>query len=300
MGAEPYLWATEPRKPLLATREVHVWWARLEDVPEGLVAPTLSPGELERARAILAPQRSLRWARSRTLLRALLARYLEVEAARIELATGPHGKPALTRAGADRDAGRLAAGPPYEAPPRAEPDIAFSLSHSRGYALCAIARELRVGVDLELLRPVPRAIPLARRALGAECTRELEGLPAGRRDAAFLRAWVRHEAQVKCTGTGLLAAAGAGPSLWTADLPAGQLGVAALALDRTPRGLRLRRWRPDVDGRDLPEKRHDSPREERDSPVNQRFSEDADGDRLREAFAFDDDRQQHVEPMSFA
>jgi phosphopantetheinyl transferase len=56
------------------------------------------------------------------------------------------------------------------------PPLRFNLSHSRDLALVALAREREVGVDVERI---------------------------GKRPAAFYVEWTRHEATVKCHGTGL-------------------------------------------------------------------------------------------------
>ncbi len=59
--------------------------------------------------------------------------------------------------------------------------------------------------------------------------------------------WTRHEAELKCAGTGLLAAeASQGASVLDARACRSRrrLATAALALDAAPLGLSLWRWRP--------------------------------------------------------
>jgi 4'-phosphopantetheinyl transferase len=265
-------WRRGPQNPVLQTGEVHVWWARLDQVSRRLTTRALSPEEQDRAEQILPSGRRLRWASSRALLRALLGRYLGVEPGRVELEAGPQRKPALPPDVDPKD-GRAPASL------AAVPDIGFSLSHSRDRAVFAIARGRRVGVDLELLRAVPHAVSLARRAFGAERAHELANLRGAQRDAAFLRMWTRHEAQLKCVGTGLLAADGSSQATWTLELPSGGLSAAALALDAAPRGLSFWRWCPE--------------------PTECR-SEDPDGDCLRERRAFVDNRQEHASTVKLA
>jgi 4'-phosphopantetheinyl transferase len=246
---------------LLGPGEVHVWWAELDGVGRQHSARTLSRAEQDRAAQILSPGRRTRWVVSRALLREILGHYLNTEPGRIELASGTRGKP------------RLVGGAPSVAA------IDFSLSRSGGSALLAVARDRRVGVDLELPRAVPRAPSLARRAFGAERARELAGLPHARRDAGFLRMWTRHEAELKCAGDGLFGAGDAGTAWWTLELPCGSLAYAAIALDAPPVGVRHWRWRRAAGGQ---------------------RSEDADGDRLGERRALRVDRQDELRVAGLA
>jgi 4'-phosphopantetheinyl transferase len=206
------------------------------------------------------------------LLRVLLGRYLGVEPSRVELETEPHGKPRLVL-DAGLEPGRTRVAQPLAA------DLGFSLSHCRGTALLAIARRRRVGVDLELPRALPRVSSLARRAFGAERARELEDLPLPQREVAFLRLWTRHEAELKCAGTGLAAGRNRDRALWTLELPTGGRGAATLALDAVPASLSL--W---------------SSGPEPAEPG----SEDADCDRLRERRAFVDGGQDDVGAVMLA
>ena len=61
------------------------------------------------------------------------------------------------------------------------PDVCFSLSHSRGAAVCAVHNR-PVGVDIEKIRPAPAR------------------LAAGMADEAFFRLWTAKEATIKQQG----------------------------------------------------------------------------------------------------
>ena len=78
----------------------------------------------------------------------------------------------------------------------------FNLSHSGGWAALAICREeIRLGVDIEALRPVERSLPDQFFA-PAECA-TLAALQGVNWQRAFFRCWSRKEAFVKASGEGL-------------------------------------------------------------------------------------------------
>ena len=105
------------------------------------------------------------WPSSDELLRSVLCGYLDLEPAEVALRRGAHGKPAL---GGNRR--------PETSESGSRRPLHFNLSHSADLALIAVA-DRDVGIDVELIRP--------------------------RRSTAFYEEWARHEATVKCLGTGL-------------------------------------------------------------------------------------------------
>jgi phosphopantetheinyl transferase len=105
------------------------------------------------------------WESSDDLLCTVLAGYLGTDPAAVELRRGANGKPFL--------AGLW---PGEEPASGSMPRLHFNLSHSGDLALIAVA-EREVGVDVERIRPL--------------------------RSTAFYEGWARHEATVKCLGTGL-------------------------------------------------------------------------------------------------
>jgi 4'-phosphopantetheinyl transferase len=94
---------------------------------------------------------------------------------------GAHGKPCLR----DRRAG-----------------VHFNVSHAEGLVLVAVARGVRVGVDVERLGGRP-FLSLPGNVLRPAERAALESLPGSRRDDAFLRLWACKEAVLKATGVGL-------------------------------------------------------------------------------------------------
>ncbi|MFT3864560.1 MAG: 4'-phosphopantetheinyl transferase superfamily protein [Solirubrobacterales bacterium] len=123
---------------------------------------------------------------------------------------------------------RTEAGKPRlaEDPPR----LSFNLSHSGGLALIAIAPGgVEVGVDVERLRPRRDLVRLAERWLPEDDAGAVAAAAPGAREAVFYAAWTRHEARVKCLGTGL-AGPPPGPEVVAVQLKADDGYAAAVAV----------------------------------------------------------------------
>jgi 4'-phosphopantetheinyl transferase len=252
-------WPRGPHAPRLASGAVHVWRADLATVGQDVVA-LLNAEERARAERIVHAADRLLWSSARGVLRALLARYLGGDADGVELAVGRHGKPELVG-----DRGRPA-------------HPSFNLSHSRNLALYAFSSHAPVGVDVQALRDGRRRkgvdhIALARSAFGEHEAQRLSLVAPGRREWEFLRAWTRHEAELKRLGRGIGVGAGDGadagvddagngngagdqpdrdgavartaepctPS-WIVELDVGRRAVAALALGGEPSDLQQWTW----------------------------------------------------------
>lgn len=158
---------------------VHIWRAALDD--PGWPGPAGLPAE-ERGRAeqFLREEPARRWVASRWALRRVLAEYLEIAPAAVRLEAADRGKPRLAGGGGPK----------------------FNLSHAGGLALVAVA-EREVGIDVERIEPERDLIALAGRALPSEDATAVQAAGAGERAAVFYAAWTRHEAKLKCLGTGL-------------------------------------------------------------------------------------------------
>jgi 4'-phosphopantetheinyl transferase len=167
------------------------------------------------------------WASARGVLRALLGRYLGRDPHTLRFATGAHGKPKLLGA----------------------PMLSFSLSHSGPLALYAVTDTGAVGIDVEIARRSLDVLALAKRAFGASQAERLAEVEPSLREREFLRLWTRHEAALKCRGTGI----GAGravdpPEPWTAELEISPYVAAAVARQAPPRTLRCWEWRYERSG----------------------------------------------------
>jgi 4'-phosphopantetheinyl transferase len=167
--------------------EAHVWLADLtyRDHLSGLLASILSEDERKRAARFHFPRDAGRWIVSRVVLRSILGSYLGVEASAVRLRAGPWGKPELTAS--------------FQGP-----HLQFNSSRSDGLGLYAVARNRRVGVDIERLRPLPDLGAIAAQIFSPRERQTLEELPYVDRCGAFFSGWTRKEAYIKALGEGLV------------------------------------------------------------------------------------------------
>ena len=233
---------------------VHVSWGRVGALAEtGVPLPggTLSPGGIHSPGGMLSKDEEAKAERmaeglarrqfvaGRALLRATLARATGRDPRTFHLHYGERGKPFLPQ------------GPP------------FSLSHSGDWVVAAVGAGAagpgpgatagrgagaagpagggRLGVDVEVVRPVRRMEAVVRRRFAPEEAEWWAGLPAGRRRAGFFQLWTRKEALAKALGDGLaapwqaFAVAAADGGLRRLDLPgerADQWSVVGLRCGR--------------------------------------------------------------------
>ncbi len=226
-------WSPGPTSPRVRGGVVDVWRADLDAAPDG-VAELLCAEERARARRIVPDRPRTIWPRSRGMLRALLARYLDEDPRGLRFERGPLGKPALRP-----PAGR-------------KPDLRFNLSHSGAHALVAVTAGREVGVDIQCVarRGARRKheLAIAARLFGPEQARRLGELGPDARTRQFLRAWSAHEAALKCAGAGLAGASGPArrdpqSGLWTAALDVGARAAASVATEgREQHELRCFQW----------------------------------------------------------
>jgi 4'-phosphopantetheinyl transferase len=168
--------------PQLAPGAVHIWTlpTHASAATLRILESSLPAGEIERANRFRYPHLRDSFVAVHGTLRHLLARYLDLPPARIQLATSPHGKPVLASGG-----------------------FHFNLSHSGTLAAIAIGATYPLGIDLEQMRPLPDLEQLARRFFCPEEAAEVLAHPEPVRTQAFYSCWTRKEAYLKATGSGL-------------------------------------------------------------------------------------------------
>jgi 4'-phosphopantetheinyl transferase len=167
---------------VLADDEVHVWHFSL-DLPDDGIASLhgmLDADEKSRAARFKFPAPRNQFIASHAFLRTALARYLHADSSELHFRTSTHGKPEL-----------------------AEGDLQFTLSHTEGAAVVAIARRRAVGVDVERVRENLEPLELADRFFSRQEAEWLRAQPDSQRIPAFFACWTAKEAYIKACGGGL-------------------------------------------------------------------------------------------------
>ncbi|MFE1029930.1 4'-phosphopantetheinyl transferase family protein [Streptomyces sp. NPDC058818] len=212
--------------PAVAPGRLDLWLLR---APKADRAASLDLSELDghernRAASFVRPADGLLYAAAHIALRRLLGSYLGVAAQDVPFVREPcpgcgkpHGRPAVATP---------------------DPPLHFSLSHSGGLALVAVAHTT-VGADLEKL-PGAETVAICAEALHPGERAELARVPQTERAELFSRLWTRKEAYLKGLGTGLSRSPSADylgsdparrPAGWTiTDIPSGPRHSAAVAL----------------------------------------------------------------------
>lgn len=213
--------------------EVRVWRIRLDQHPAvvRLLWGMLSGDERARAAQFRFARDRDRFTVAHAALRSILSGYLRIAPSSVRFRTSVYGKPVID----------------------GDPVLRFNLSHSGDLALCAIAGEREVGVDVEQIRSDLEWEGLARRFFSTDEVAALEALDPGDRLEGFLRCWTRKEAYLKARGEGLSLSLDSftvlpapEPSIaerWQiVDLTPAPAYVAALAVEGSVRMMRCADW----------------------------------------------------------
>ena len=167
--------------PLSAPEPFDLWSIDLLEWPSAEQRRWLSTPELERAARFVFEGDQRRYLAAHCGLRRALSNRTGLAPASLQFQEGVYGKPSLIHAGS----------------------CAFNMSHSQDVALIVMASSGEIGVDIEVLRPMPDALALARQNFNdSECD-ELLASPPPDQSLAFLRGWTRKEACLKAIGSGL-------------------------------------------------------------------------------------------------
>jgi 4'-phosphopantetheinyl transferase len=119
-------------------------------------------------------------------VRQILSNYSDADAAALTFARNHHGKPYLI--------------------PRANgPNLQFSVSHGCNCCMLAVRFDHAIGIDVEKVRDLPRAINIGQSYFTPAESRALAALRGTAQRDAFFALWTHKEATVKGLGISLAA-----------------------------------------------------------------------------------------------
>lgn len=162
---------------------IEVWHGVLQDalVLNRNYWSILSDSERANAEQRRSPEMQNRYAAIHAQKRLILARYLNCSPESVAIAIAKHGKPYL---------------PDHR-------DWTFNLSHSGDHYAIAVARNCRLGLDIESPRSRTNLSGLVGKCFAPHEIAYWRALPEHEHIAAFYRFWTRKEAFVKATGRGI-------------------------------------------------------------------------------------------------
>lgn len=232
----------------LQTEEIHVWHTDLGISVQTVdrLLGVLDSGEQARAARFLAADARRQYVISHVFLRIALSQYLQLAAQNICFGATGNGKPELIGGSG----------------------LCFNLSHTEGTAAIVIARNRRVGIDVEKIRGNLSPLELATRFFSAEEREWLRSQPAPEQLAAFFSCWTAKESYIKAVGEGLamsLTGFAIVPKIGTARLELNIYGqpeeskkwtvwqlelkagtCAAIAAERDDVAIRIGEWSPSL------------------------------------------------------
>jgi 4'-phosphopantetheinyl transferase len=166
----PHVWGLDVTAP---------WFDALAD------SDVVSAQERARAEALSDASAARRLLARRTALRLVICKYIGQQPEDMRIVTAPGGKPVLVPSGSHRCT------------------FTFATAHSGDLYCVAVGSTASLGLDVELLRHVPRARAIAVRWFGLAETEGLRAAPDDAVDAEFMRLWTAKEALAKRHGAGL-------------------------------------------------------------------------------------------------
>ena len=168
--------------------EIHLWFTfpdETEEPAKPFSAETILDDE-ERAREqrLHSPGSRRLFQASHSLVRKALSRYASIPPAKWRFVKNVHGKPRI-----DPNLGSI--------------PLSFSLSHTKGLAVVAVAAGADVGVDVESMDRRVDAAKISGRFFSPEESVPLQKCRPGRLREHFFRYWTLKECYMKARGLGL-------------------------------------------------------------------------------------------------
>ncbi|ADO71799.1 4'-phosphopantetheinyl transferase family protein [Stigmatella aurantiaca] len=180
---------SSPALPLLKLPpdEVHVWIVEPERITEpGLLESyraLLDPGERDKQQRFYFERHRLQYLVSHALVRLTLSRYAPVAPEAWSFSANQYGRPEIRG--------------------EEKPWLRFNLSHTDGMALCAVARDVDVGADVEDTERRGETVEIADSFFAPAEVASLRALPVSGQRERFFDYWTLKEAYIKARGMGL-------------------------------------------------------------------------------------------------
>lgn len=172
---------------VINSTEVHIWELQAKERDNGeteFFESLLSEDEIDRAGKLRYEQDRRRFISARGHLRVLLGKYLKKKPRQVWIRYGRHGKPYLN------DSANSA-------------NISFNLSHSRDSVVFAFGKNREVGIDIEYIRPIPRADRIIERFFSEDERALYNQAPDQEKVDIFFKLWCGREAYSKAIGSGI-------------------------------------------------------------------------------------------------
>jgi 4'-phosphopantetheinyl transferase len=165
------------------SREIHLWVIELiqRDDTLSILKRLLDKKELKRLNQYVLYKDKRRFLISRSILKEIIGKYLDVNAKDISITYNLYGKPCLDES----------INPEH---------IDFSLAHSHELVVYAISRQRRVGVDLEYIHRELDHEKIGYRFFTKRENKIIKSLPETHKREAFFNGWTRKEALLKAMG----------------------------------------------------------------------------------------------------
>lgn len=172
----------QDRVRALADNDVHLWTALLSRYGDmGQYEGLLSKEDIRESRLIGSERNRRLYVAGRGMLRTIISEYINTQPQCIEIERDINGRPKLSKCLGDHA-------------------LSFNLSHSEDVILCAFARHVTLGVDVQYAHRVP----VCADALLLRDERDLiYRAPEPLQAEMFLRIWTLKEAFLKATSRGL-------------------------------------------------------------------------------------------------
>ena len=188
-GADETYVAADGRLLALPPEEIHLWLAFYDaiDDDELLAAYRALLTDDERAQEgrFHFDRDRRRYLVTRALVRTVLSRYVQVDAAAWRFAANAYGRPEI--AAPESHAARLS----------------FNLSHTHSVILLGVARDRAIGVDVENIHERTAPIEIADRFFAPDEVAALAAVSPDRQQERFFDCWTLKESYIKARGIGL-------------------------------------------------------------------------------------------------